>query len=413
MPPKAELPEERPRRVWLMGLANATYGYLYAVPLVTVPQQLAARGVPQPEIANIVALVMAVSLATFVLAPMLDTSMSRRRWSVSLGLLAIVLALAVLLLPVASPLLAPGLAVMALVTSLYNAAIGGWLGATLPKSCDETVGTWFGIGNGLGFSLGALSQFWLLTHCPAPLGALVIVGIGVMTLPILLALPRPSADRKAVTETFGTLARDVVHLTQRGPVLRIAVLFVMPCGAFTLTNAFGGLGGDFHASAQVVGAANGVGQMVASLLGALAIRCVMLRVPAPLLFLLVGSVGAGFTLTLLPLPRTAPVYVLAVLGECVAQTCAQVVQNAIIFRSIAADDPLASTQFGLLQSALIVPYSYMQALDGYGYQLAGEVAGSLLMDAGGSLAACALMAVPVLRWLRQGQLEADPDISPG
>jgi PAT family beta-lactamase induction signal transducer AmpG len=191
MPPKADPLEERPRRVWLMGLSNATYGYLFAIPLVTVPQQLAARDVPQPEIANIVALVMAVSLATFVLAPVLDTSMSRRRWSVSLGLLAAILALTVLLLPVASPLLAPGLAVMALVTSLYNAAIGGWLGATLPKSCDETVGTWFGIGNGLGFSLGALSQFWLLTHCPAPLGALVIVGIGVMTLPILLALPRP------------------------------------------------------------------------------------------------------------------------------------------------------------------------------------------------------------------------------
>jgi PAT family beta-lactamase induction signal transducer AmpG len=200
----------------------------------------------------------------------------------------------------------------------------------------------------------------------------------------------------------------VAHLARQGPVLRIAGLFVMPCGAFTLTNAFGGLGGDFHASAQVVGAANGVGQMVASLLGALAIRRVMTRVPAPLLFLLIGSVGAGFTLMLLPLPRTAPVYVLAVLGECVAQTCAQVVQNAIIFRSIAADDPLASTQFGLLQSALIVPYSYMQALDGHGYQLAGGVAGSLLMDAGVSLAACALMAIPVLRWLRAGLLEAGP-----
>jgi MFS transporter, PAT family, beta-lactamase induction signal transducer AmpG len=399
---------ERPRRVWLMGLANGTYGYLYAVPLVTVPQQLAASGVPQPAIANIVALVMAVSLATFALAPVLDTAMSRRRWSVTLGLLATLLTLAVLLLPTASPLLAPGLAVMALATSLYNAAIGGWLGATLPKSCDETVGTWFGIGNGLGFSLGAMCQFWLLTHCPAPLGALAIAGIGVMTLPILLALPRPLADRKGMRETFGTLARDVAHLARRGPVLRIAGLFVMPCAAFTLTNAFGGLGGDFHASAGVVDAANGVGQMVASLLGALAIRLVMARMRAPLLYLLVGAVGAAFTLLLLPLPHTAPVYVLAVLGECAAQTCAQVVQNAIIFRSIAPGDPLASSQFGLLQSALIVPYAYMQALDGYGYQLAGGVAGSLLMDAGVSLAACGLMAGPVLRWLGKGQLEAAP-----
>lgn len=398
---------KRPRRVWLMGLANVTYGYLFAVPLVTVPQQLAARGMPEPEIANIGAMVMAVSLATFALAPVLDTSMSRRRWSVTLGLLATVLTLAVLRLPTSSALLTPGLAVMALTTSLYNAAIGGWLGAALPKNCDETVGTWFGIGNALGFSLGAMSQFWLLTHLPTPLGALAVAGIGVLTLPILLALPRPLADRKAMRETFGTLARDVAHLARRGPVLRIALLLAMPCAAFTLTNAFGGLGGDFHASASVVGAANGMGQMVASLLGALAIRLVMTRMRAPLLLLLVGSLGAAFTLMLLPLPHTAPVYVLAVLGECAAQTSAQVVQNAIIFRSIAPDDPLASSQFGLLQSALIVPYAYMQALDGYGYHLAGGVAGSLLMDAGVSLAACALMVMPVLRWLRKGQLEAD------
>ncbi|MDE1915304.1 MAG: MFS transporter [Sphingomonadales bacterium] len=401
---------ERPRRVWLMGLTNATYGYLYAVPLVTVPQQLAARGVPQPTIANITALVMAVSLATFALAPVLDTTMSRRRWSLTLGLLATMLALAVLLLPTASPLLAPVLAVMALATSLYNAAIGGWLGAALPKSCDETVGTWFGIGNGLGFSLGAMGQFWLLTHLPAPYGALAVAGGSVMTLPILLTLPRPSADRRAMRESFGTLARDVTHLARRGPVLRIAGLFAMPCAAFTLTNAFGGLGGDFHADAAVVGAANGMGQMVASLLGALAIRLVLARMPAAVLYLLVGTVGGAFTLLLLPLPHTAPVYVLAVLGECVAQTCAQVVQNTIIFRSIAPEDPLASSQFGMLQTALIVPYSYMQALDGYGYRLAGGVTGSLLMDAGASLAACAVMALPVLRWLRRGALEADvPD----
>lgn len=407
-PPAPMMESTAPRRVWLMGLSNVTYGYLYAVPLVTAPQQLAAHGMPEPAIANITALVLAVSLATFALAPVLDTSMSRRGWSVTLGLFATLLTLAVLLLPVTSPLLATGLAVMALATSLYNAAIGGWLGAALPKSCDETVGTWFSIGNGLGFSLGAMTQFWLLTHLPAPFGALVIAGVGLLTLPILLALPSPSAQRKAMRETFGTLVRDVTHLARRGPVLRIAFLFAMPCGAFTLTNAFGGLGGDFHASANVVGAANGIGQMTASLLGALAIRRVMARVAAPLLYLLVGTVGAVFTLMLLPLPHSAPVYVLAVLGECAAQTCAQVAQNAIVFRSIGPDDPLASSQFGLLQTALIVPYSYMQALDGYGYHLAGGVAGSLLMDAGVSLMACVLMAMPVLRWLRRGGFEADP-----
>jgi len=46
-------------------------------------------------------------------------------------------------------------------------------------------------------------------------------------------------------------------------------------------------------------------------------------------------------------------------------------------------------------------------LDGYGYKLAGGVSGSFMMDALVSLAACTLLAVPVLHWLRAGKLEMD------
>jgi hypothetical protein len=49
----------------------------------------------------------------------------------------------------------------------------------------------------------------------------------------------------------------------------------------------------------------------------------------------------------------------------------------------------------------------MQMLDGYGYKLAGGVKGSFLMDAAVSLAACVLIAVPVIIWLRAGKLQTD------
>jgi PAT family beta-lactamase induction signal transducer AmpG len=250
-----------------MGLANTTYGYLYAVPLVTVPQQLAARGVPEPEIANIGALVMAVSLATFALAPVLDTSMSRRRWSVSLGLLATILALAVLLLPTASPLLAPGLAVAALVTSLYNAAIGGWLGAALPKSCDETVGTWFGIGNALGFSLARCASSGCSPICPRRWGRWRSRGSACRRCRSCWpcpALGRPQGH-----------ARDLWHAGPRCRASGKARPGAADCRP--ARDALRGLhphqclwrvGRRFSCLGQCGGAANGVGQMVACLLGA-------------------------------------------------------------------------------------------------------------------------------------------------
>jgi PAT family beta-lactamase induction signal transducer AmpG len=398
--------DERAKLVWLMGLTNSAYGFAYAVVLVTVPQLLAARGVAEPVIASLTALAVAATMATFAVAPVLDTLVSRRAWSVALALAAAALTFLVLVMPMASPMLAPVLAIDALAISLFSAAIGGWLGAALPKSCDETIGTWFAIGNAVGFGLGAICQYWLMTHMPFGLGAAVVAGATLVPLAILPLIPAPDADRRAVHESFANLRRDVVQLVRQPLVLRIIVMFFLPCAAFTLTNAFGGIGRDFHASDSLVDVANGVGATLIGFIASLAARLLLKRLPAPLMYLAIGSLGAAFTLSLLALPRTPTTYVLAVLGENAAQSFAQVSQNTIIFRSIRRGSRLASSQFGMLSTAFIIPYVYMQMLDGYGYKLAGGVAGSFLMDALVSLAACALLAAPVLRWLRAGKLES-------
>lgn len=400
--------DERPQLVWLMGLANAIFGFAYAVVLVTIPQLLAARGVGEPVIASLTSLALIFSLAVFAVAPVLDTMISRRSWSIALALTVSALLFILLLLPNGSSLLAPVLAMTALVTSLYNSAIGGWLGAALPKGSDEAIGTWFTIGNGFGFGLGAISQYWLMSHLPPPLGAAAIAVAALVPLAVVPLIPMPSGGRKAVRESFGSLVKDVLELVRQPVVLRILLMFVLPCAAFTLTNAFGGIGRDFHASDALIDVANGIGATIIGFIASLAARLLLKWIPAPLAYLGIGVVGAVFTLSLLALARTPATYLMAVIGENAAQSIAQVSQNAIVFRSIREGSPLASSQFGLLSTALVVPYAYMQMLDGYGYKLAGRVDGSFLMDAGLSLAACLLLAIPVTRWLRAGKLETDP-----
>jgi PAT family beta-lactamase induction signal transducer AmpG len=395
-----------------MGFANAIFGFAYAVVLVTIPQLLAARGVGEPVIASLTSLALIFSLAVFAVAPVLDTMISRRSWSIALALTVSALLFILLLLPSGSSLLALVLAMTALITSLYNSAIGGWLGAALPKGSDEAIGTWFTIGNGFGFGLGAISQYWLMSHLPPPLGAAAIAVAALVPLAVLPLIPMPSGGRKAVRESFGGLVKDVLELVRQPVVLRILLMFVLPCAAFTLTNAFGGIGRDFHASNALIDVANGIGATIIGFIASLAARLLLKWIPAPLAYLGIGVVGAVFTLSLLALARTPATYLMAVIGENAAQSIAQVSQNAIVFRSIREGSPLASSQFGLLSTALVVPYAYMQMLDGYGYKLAGRVDGSFLMDAGLSLAACLSLAIPVTRWLRAGKLETDPGAEP-
>jgi PAT family beta-lactamase induction signal transducer AmpG len=395
----------RAQRVWLMGFANSTYGFGYAAVLVTAPQLLASHGVAEPVIAGVTTLALLASLLVFAVAPVLDTLISRRAWSIGLGLGGAALTTLVLLLPASSRFLGAALAADSLVLSLYNSAVGGWLGAALPKSSDETIGTWFTIGNSSGFGLGALTQYWLVTHTPAGLGAALVGVATLIPLAVLPLVPAADAGRKAVHESFRSLAREVVQLVRQPLVLRVLLMFILPCAAFTLTNAFGGMGPDFHATNNLVSVANGIGAVAIGLFASILARLALKWVSAPFLYLSIGIVGAAFTLGLLALPHSPATYLLAVLGENAAQSIAQVSQNAIIFRSIRQGSSLASSQFGLLSTAFVVPYVYMQGLDGFGYKLAGGVTGSFTMDALVSLAACALLFWPVLRWIASGKLE--------
>ena len=107
-------------RVWLMGFANSTYGFGYAAALVTAPQLLAAHGVAEPVIAAMTSLALSSSLLVFLVAPVLDTLISRRAWSIGLGVVGAALTSLVLTMPATSSFLGAALAADALVLTLYR-----------------------------------------------------------------------------------------------------------------------------------------------------------------------------------------------------------------------------------------------------------------------------------------------------
>lgn len=397
-----------PRLVWLMGLTNLAYGFAYAAILLTVPQMLRERGLGLPAINGIVSLALFTSLFAFVLAPLLDTLVSRRTWAMGF-LLAVAGGLFVLFnLPAHSTLIGVLLPALALCVSLYNTALGGWLGASLPKSADKTIATWFNIGNGSGFGIGALVQFPLMHTLPAPFGALTIAGLVLLPLVLFAIMPAPNTGRSAVHESFGRLGRDIGQLVRQKAVLRILALFLLPCASFALTNTVGGLGSDFHTSPGMVDFANGVGTWAAAVVASLTMQQVLKRVSPLAGYVGTGVVGALFTMVIVAMPHVAVIYVLAVLGENFAQSASFTAQSNIIFASIPEGSPLSATQYGLLQQAASVPLTYMEYLDGLGYDLPGAfhgVMGTFFTDAGISLVACIAVVPLVRRWGRGHALE--------
>jgi PAT family beta-lactamase induction signal transducer AmpG len=403
--------------VWLMGLSNATIGLAGGFIVLPLPQMLAAQGVPEIKIAAISAACLSPGFFVFLLGPLLDIRFTRRFYAALFATLAgLGLTTAVLMrahLHVLEALLMTAYAA----SVLSSNALGGWLAGVIPDVAETDgdnpnhegarLSAWTQVGlflgNGLMAGLAAEGMRRLPLPVVAPLlGLLVILPAAVFPWIPVPELSSPDAAKSTLNlarDGFQKLFAELRALIRRREVLLTLLLFTAPTGSFALTNQLGGVSKDFHASPAFVGR---IGGLVLSLAGATA--CLLLPVFARWirslpLYLLIGTAGSLFTLSLLMLPRTPITFAVAFLGENVVQALSFTAAVAICFSTIGGNNPLAATQFSLLTSATVIPILYMGVLDGQVYDTHG-LSRMYLVDGGLSIAACALTAIVMWRFSR-------------
>jgi PAT family beta-lactamase induction signal transducer AmpG len=407
------LPTTARRRapVWLMGLSNATIGLVGGFIVLPLPQLLAAQGVPLWKIATVTGACLSPGFWVFLLGPMLDVRFSRR-WYATLfaGLAGLSLTFAVLMR--GHLLMLEGAVMVSYAAAVLNSnALGGWLAGVVPvvAAADgdttnhegATLSAWTQVGLFLGNGFMAMLAAEGFRSLPLAVSAILLGLLVMMPAAIFPWIPMPSAGSEAIKlrarERFAGLFRELRALFQRREVLLALLLFAVPTGSFALTNQLGGVASDFHASEAFV---SRMGGAVLALAGAAA--CLLLPVFARWvralpLYLLIGTAGSLFTLSMLLVPRTPTTFAVAFLGENVVQALSFTAAVAICFQVIGRDNPLAATQFSLLTSATVLPIVYMGILDGHRYMTHG-VTGMYVLDGGLSLVACAAMAL-LMHWL--------------
>jgi PAT family beta-lactamase induction signal transducer AmpG len=373
--------EDRPLPpIWLMGMCYLSFGIFGGIMLISVPQLLAGAHVPEAKIAAITATGLMPGFIAFPFGPLLDWRFSRRTYAIVFAALQVLCTMGALLSLSNLPLLTALLFAGNLTGNLYFNAIGGWFGALVETEQKSAIGAWLTVGNIGGGGLIVSVAVGLMHVLPSPLGALAIGLIAAVPIPFFLLIRCPPADGRLAHEGFRDFARDVGALLRQSSVLWTLLLFLMPAASFALTNALGGFGADFRTSERVVSLLGGSGLVVAGVAGSLMIPVLSKKVQPRPLYLMVGGFGALFTLVLVVTPHVPMTFGLAMLGENVFQAAAFSVENMIILRTIGHNNPLAATQFGLLNAAVSLPLTYMQMLDGQGYGALG-VNGSLLTDA--------------------------------
>lgn len=382
--------------MWLMGLTNAGFGMYGGIVVISMPQLLSARHVPEGTIAAMTAVMISPGFWAFLASPVLDVRFSRRWYSVVTALAAAVL-LGCTLLNLDDLRLVEIFMVMGFfLANLYQSALGGWLSSITPAESQGRLSAWMTIGNLSGGGAMAVLTGELM-RSQSPMRAAVLLGCAIL-LPIAVFpwMPAPGPDRRLARESFTQFLAEAASLLKRRDVLLAMVMFLSPAAVFSLTNLLSGLGRDFQASTHFVGLVGGAGVFLGGICGCLGYRFIDRRLPARLLYLAIGIAGAVFTLALLALARTPTAFAIALIGENAFQALAFTASTAITFETIGRNNPLAATTFCLMISASNVPLTYMLFADSWGYAHSG-VAGSLIVDAGLSLVTAAALALYLVR----------------
>ena len=377
--------------VWVMGLAMAPFGLLGGVWAVTTPQLLASQHVSEPVIATVTALSGLPTSLGFLASPILDLWISRRAWTLGLAVLTGLLLFAALVCHESVVALGALLFLAWFAAILFAGVAGAWLSNLLPQEKRASLAAWSTVANTGAGGLSVMIAMPLLRGVPFGVGAAVL-GLAVMApvIPLTL-LDGPPPDARLSGEGFTAFLRDLRTLVTRPHIVRLLILFLAPAAAFSLTNLLGGLGDQFRVSERFVSTVGGAGVTVAGIVGSLLVpRLLGLTTPVRL-YLIIGSVGALFTASLLLVPHGSATFAVAMIGENAFQAAAFTAAAAIAFRSIGSDNPLAATQISLLTGAGNGPITYMQVLDGRAFGVAG-IMGAFAFDSAVSLAACVVMA---------------------
>lgn len=385
--------------VWLLGFANLPLGVTGGVALILTPQVLAARHVPEPRIADITTLGLLAAFLFFPIAPVLDVRFSRRTYAVALSIFTAGVTGVAVLSVGKLDMLGVWLLLSMMGAQLNAAAIGGWFGSVISREQDAALGAWMTVANVVGAGGAAMAGILLVRAAPLWVAAGLLGGLNLLPLLVFALVHPPVEERRRLSESFGQFGRDLGALARNPRVLRLLLLFALPCASFALTNTLGGLGADYHASEQLVGVVFGVGIALAGVAGSLMVPLLTRRAAPVWVYIGVGATGAIATLSNLVLPHTAATFIWAAISQNVWQAAALALVNAIALQSIGKDNPLAATQFGLLMAAATGPITYMQWLDGHAYG-AGKLTALYLTDGGLGMLACVLMA-GIFAWSRR------------
>jgi predicted MFS family arabinose efflux permease len=360
------------------------FGAMGGYVTVALAYLFSKAGVPVAQVAALVAVGLVPHTWKFAWAPLVDATLSRKKWYVIANVVSAAGILATGIVPVKAASL-PMLTIVILVSNFAVTFLGmatdSLMAYATPAELKGRAGGWFQAGNLGGTGIGGGVGLWLAQHLPAQwmacailAGACLLCCLALWFLPESESTIRETTLRKTCINLFG----DVWSVAKSRRGFLALFLCFLPIGSGAASNLWAAVAGDWGATADTVALVTGVLGGVLSGAGCLLGGWICDRMDCKAGYVLYGVLQAACAAGMAFAPRSQPMYILWTCLYAVITGLTYAGFTAFVLEAIGTG--AAATKYNVFASLSNAPIYYMTLIDGWAYGRRGA-AGMLNTEA--------------------------------
>lgn len=334
---------------------------------VVLPFLLTQKGFPVATTAAIVAFGVSANLWRFVWGPVVDISLSTRKWY-WIGLLACIITL---LLICFAPFSVKSYGLLSIVVFLSQVAatfillpVNNIMANTIEQQQKGIASGWYQAGSLAGTGLGGGAGLWLATHVNVEISVIVLCGLSVLfALVNLLIRDIPHDSEKKLVSQLREMGKDLLAMLRTPMSLYVIIFLIMPMGTGAASYLWSAIAQDWHADADTVALVTGLLSGAASAVGCLLGGWIADRKGIWFSYFGCGVASALIALCMASLPMQPVVYIIGVMAYAVAMGMIYAAFTALVL--FATGKKHVATRFSLLCSLGNLPVVYMTAFNGW------------------------------------------------
>jgi MFS family permease len=399
----------------VFGVLVIPFGLAVGYSTVAVPFLLKARGMEIGAIATVTALAGWPHGWKFLWAPALDAGWKRRSWFIGAVLVtAAALAATNFVDPIAHlTLYTAVLAIGQAAVATSSAAVDALMAIALRNEKKGAAAGWSMAGNLGGTGLGGALALWLAQHVSPGLTASALAAACAACIFPALAIVEKPPEKHPLGRAFLNLAKDVWQSVKSREGWTGLLICLSPVGTGAATGLFSAVAVDYHAGEWHVELVNGVLGGIVGAIGCLVGGYLADRMNRRLCYVLAGALTSVFAIVMAFGPATPRGFAFGCLAYQFANGIAYAAFAAFVLEMI-GHGPGVTTKYALLVGASNQAISYVQWLDGKGYdwgakRAIGGRAGMLGMDVLATAIGITILGSVVFFLRRSDRWKANPD----